>query len=417
MIEKSNSYPMKLIKSSEESIRPPNTTEAPLHRLSITDPPTVYQEPRWRNKSKHQATAPQERLLPKQALIPDVRKKHALHGFQKLPWELVLETAKHCKPKELRNLLLLNKTYAEFGKANMNAIQIGIQKMQYPEYYDLFGTDDRKTPNQEYNSMIEEENREWWVSADDQRFLAWYGFPRRPTDRPFRSGELGRVDLYSALAKDIEEAKTVFCKKDDWLVTQSDKVTTRALLLLWKMQWQDRPGLQHLCERTETEEMYLAIRHRLFEAEGPEVRACFKYILMRVASHVWKKPGFRYNTEDWYQRNEDLIGRQQHISIHDLDCWVRNLAAELVVEAVLKLGILRALRVKPGLNSGWDMLWIHITIANKLEELLDETAATLAFGKPEVVFRFGRNIGLKPGDIVLGPEEVSLFWPPSFERV
>ncbi|KAL8721926.1 MAG: hypothetical protein Q9225_001482 [Loekoesia sp. 1 TL-2023] len=338
--------------------------------------------------------------LRRKVLVRRVRKRHRFRGYEILPAELILEATKYLQLQDLGNLQLVNKSFAELGTSSRNAIHIGMQREQFPECYKLFGTVNRKTPDQEYHTMIEEENREWWKREEDERFHAWYGFPRQQNHQAFRQGEVGRLDLYSTLAKDIEDVKTALDEGGISFDVGSEEITKKALVLFWKMQWNDRPGLHHLCERTETEEKYLVIRYKLFVDEDPEVRARFVEILKPVAFRLWNKPEFRDYTKDWSIANKEIIRSERCMSAGDLDCWVHDLAAELTVEVISKIGILRALRLNHAEKCNWDTTWINDIIVNRLEERLDETATLLKIQAPNKVFQFGRAIGLEPGDVI-----------------
>ncbi|KAI4169924.1 MAG: hypothetical protein LQ343_005305 [Gyalolechia ehrenbergii] len=297
--------------------------------------------------------------LRRRRVIREAKKRHHFHGYGILPADVILNITKHMKPRDLKNLLRVNKNFADLGESNTVTIHIGMQREQYPEYYELFGTINRQTPDQEYHCMIEKENRQWWEWQDEKMFREFHGFPNQYEPGAFAPGEPGRVELYSALAKDIEKAKMALKRKKISFNTRSEDLTTKALMLFWKMQWNDRCGLEHLCERTATEDHYVHVRHKLFLAEKPEVRARFIQILKPVACRLWQRLEFRDYTKDWSMTHRRLLRYEQHISVDALDIWVRDLAAELTIEVISKTGILRALRLESAQLCDWDTAWIN----------------------------------------------------------
>ncbi|KAL8937358.1 MAG: hypothetical protein Q9216_004464 [Gyalolechia sp. 2 TL-2023] len=317
-----------------------------------------------------------------------------------LPAAAILNLTKYMKPNDPRNFLRLNDNFADFGVSNTETIHTGIQRQQYPEYYELFGTNQQQTPDQEYHRMIEKENREWWNWQEERIFYDAYKFPDREHPRVLRPTEAGRVDLYSTLTRDIEKVETVLGKQGISFSLWSKGVTRRALMLFWKMQWNDRPGLEHLCERTETEEMYLKIRHDLFLTEEPDVRGRFIEILRYIARRLWQRLEFRDYTKDWSLTNRRLLRYEQHTRFRNLDDWIRDLTAELTIEVISKIGILRAFRMESAQACTGELAWINEAIIGRFEQLLEGTATVFPIQAPNKVFQFGRAIGLEPLDVV-----------------
>lgn len=275
------------------------------------------------------------------------------------------------------------------------------EREQYPEYYELFGTVDRQTPDQEYHCMIEKENREWWERRDGKE------------PRVFAHGEAGRVELYSVLAAEIEKTESSLEANKIHFDPMTKDTTTKALLLFWKMQWQDRPGLSHLCERSETEDYYLKIRYDLFLNETPEVRARYLEILKPVAYQLWKNSDFRKYTRNWSMANRKVLRFEEYISTKAMDGWVCDLAAELIVELVSKIGIVRALQVKTeALNHVWAPQanpfassyirrdWIKGAVLERLGEILGDVVTVLKSQAPHEVFQHGTALGLRSKDVI-----------------
>lgn len=335
------------------------------------------------------------------------RRRYHFDSFQKLPAELILEIMEKTKPRDLKNLVLATQRVERIAKLHEQSIHIGIQKEQFFEYYRLFGTDDLMTPDQEYHTAIEKENREWWNDEEDKRFYLEHGIRRHTNLKLASPGVVGRVTLYSALAKDIEDARIALTSESLPLSAGSIEVTEKALLLFWQMQWNDRPGLEHLCERTETENGYNNKRQKLFTTEGPQVRSCFLNILKPVVLRVWKRLEFWDYTRSWSSNNINVIRSQQQINTDDLDSWVREMVAELMIEVTLKIGVRRALRLNHADECDRDTEWIIERTVDKLEELLKDLLEDLLQGTVSVpkipvprAFLFGRAMGLQPEDII-----------------
>ncbi|KAL8927020.1 MAG: hypothetical protein Q9208_002565 [Pyrenodesmia sp. 3 TL-2023] len=325
------------------------------------------------------------------------RKRHHFDYFSKLPTELILAIMKKSKQRDLKNLVRANQRTRSIAKWNQTTIHIGIQEEQFPEYHQLFGTFDRMTPEQEYAAMVEEENREWWKKKDDEQLI---GIRGSTGDMQHLPGHHGRTALYSALAKDLAIARIELCNEEGLPRLGDKKLTEKALMLFWKMQWNDRPGLEHLCERSETEDHYLDIRHKLFVNEKPEVRSRFIEILTFVGSRFWRESQLWHWILTWVTENLGHIRSQQHTSVEALECWGRNLAADLTVEAVSKIGIRRALRMDHPDVCDIDLDWILNTMIDRLEELLIEGTHVLSTHTPTHDFRFGQAIGLRAEEIV-----------------
>ncbi|KAL8826981.1 MAG: hypothetical protein Q9170_007194 [Blastenia crenularia] len=264
-----------------------------------------------------------------------IASRRRFHENEILPGELVLKVATYLQLQDLKNHLLVNKSFAALGKSTWNAIHIGIQREVFSDYYHLFGTINRRTPDQVHHIIFKEEHREWWgqwKSQEDQRYHSWHGFPKQPKHRPFRAGEAGHVDLYTMLDKEIEKSKTALGKAGE-----------------------------------------------LFAGEELEVRARYVDIL---------KCEFLMWTKDWSLFNDELFCAEQDMSVQDLDDWVRKMTAELAIEIVSKIRVLRALKIHDKEACHWEMTWILDTIDTIIDRF-DQ-------------FRFGRAIGLKAEDVVGG---------------
>ncbi|KAI4113166.1 MAG: hypothetical protein LQ345_005792 [Seirophora villosa] len=338
-------------------------------------------------------------VMARRIIAPTPKARNRCH-INNLPGELVLEIMKKTKSQDLRNLVQANKGIRSIAKLNARAIHIGIQKEQFPDLHQLFGTAGQKTPDQEYHSMIEEENRKWWRVEEEKWFKMADASQQRRDIVPFSSGDVGRVALYTTLVKDIEAARTELDDDGMWFGTRSIASTEKALTLFWKMQWNDRPGLEHLCERTETEDHYINLRCKLFAAEEPEVRSHFISILRQVASALWARLEFWDFTRAWYSDNRFVIESQSNISVDELESWVRGLVAELTVEVISKIGIRRAISLDHADVCAPDTDWILERMSGRLEELLEGTAVVLKIQAPGQVFRFGSAIGLQAHDII-----------------
>ncbi|KAL9029595.1 MAG: hypothetical protein Q9196_002185 [Gyalolechia fulgens] len=386
---------MKLCESDEGNVIVKRASE---HKHTVNNQSMADQIPQFIQKSYTDPSFFQ--AIYSRSIIRVARKRHRCHGYGRLSADVILNITRYMNRRDLKNLLRVNKDFAQLGMSCTATIHIGIQREQYPEYYELFGTINRQTPDQEYHSMIEKENREWWEWRVDETFRMSDGCSTEREHHEFRPGEAGRVDLYATLAGDIEKAKIALRGEKISFSLRSEDVTRKALMLFWKMQWNDRYGLEHLCERTETEEHYVHVRQNLFLAEKPAVKARFIKILKPVARRVWKRLEFRVYTKAWSMTNRRLLRNEQHISVGALDTWVRDLAAELTIEAISKIGIVRALQLECAQVSDWDTAWIHEAIVDRLEELLDETVTVLQIGAPNEVFQFGRALGLAPEDVV-----------------
>lgn len=321
-----------------------------------------------------------------------------------LPTEILHKKPKHPKPYDLLKLRYINVLFADLDTpyTNTACIDIEMGRREYPEYWKIFGTADQQTPDQQYHRMIEQENRGWWETRDGKQ------------SQTFASEEEGRLELYSVLAADIENAKLALEASDIEFNPRTKKATTKALLLFWRMQWHDRPGLKHLCERSETEEMNLNTRYNLFVTEKLEVRTQFLEILKQVANRLWKTLGFRKYTRKWSLRNGRLLRYEQFINVKDMNTWVQDLTAEMTIEVISKIGIVRALQmveraqasdtaqvVKSAQASESEReCWINKAVVERLDKMLEETAEVLKSKAPGKVFRFGTLLGLQPGDVV-----------------
>lgn len=332
--------------------------------------------------------------------------------FGRLPPELVLEVTKWTNIQDLGNFVFSSSTVSELASTSKRAISKGIQAQQYQELHQTFGMVGEETPDQKWYLVGEEENRKWWLREDRRR----YGQDRgregdgRHEDRqghsresllPLTPGCIGRINFFAALAEDME--KTAAALKEAKCITAnagSEGLTRQALLLCQKLQWIDRPGLEHLCSQDDTVHDYLELRRELFDAEAPEVRTRFQEIMRLVGSRVWKRLELWDWTREWSTRNKELIARQQYIGCRGLKMWVREVTAELAVEVVSKIGLDRAIKLDYTHGSIVDMIWINEKVIDRLEELLDDMEKILRNGGHPPAYGFGGTIGLVPENIV-----------------
>ncbi|KAL8784058.1 MAG: hypothetical protein Q9213_004185 [Squamulea squamosa] len=338
------------------------------------------------------------RVRPSAGIAKPQKKAH-FDRFKDLPPEVVLEIMRWINPQDLGHLVQINKNISALASANRRTIEKGIHDQQYPEYHQLFGMVGEETPDQEYNVAVEKENREWWLNEEKKAFEAWFPNGQKP-QQVLGSGSIGRIKLFAALAEDIRIAATALDDEGIAFEEGSEELTRKALMLFWKMQWNDRPGLEHLCDRDDTELSYLDTRHKLFADETAEVKGRFREILRRIGSRLWKDLELWDFTIDWSTRNRRLVASEQHISAEDLERWVQGLTAELVVEVILKIGVVRAIKLDHADACEWDMVWINEKLVDRLLELLGDLVPSLGYEAPSPVFGFGRAIGLQPDKIV-----------------
>ncbi|KAL8859040.1 MAG: hypothetical protein Q9178_004521 [Gyalolechia marmorata] len=318
--------------------------------------------------------------------------------FGRLPPELILDIMRWTYPQDLGNLVQINKNISALASSNKRTIINGIHTQQFPEYHELFGMIGEESPDQEYNAAIEKENREWWIREEDERFQDWFHRPR--LQQRLGPGSIGRINLFAGLTEGIEAAATALKTERLTFDEETQAVTIKALKLFWKMQWNDRPGLEHLCDRDGTERSYLDLRHRIYVSETAEVKGRFQEILRLIGSRLWGDLELWDFTIDWSRRHQLLIASEQHISATNLESWVQDLTAELVVESISKIGVVRAIQLDHADYCVWDTAWINEKMAGRLLELLDDLEPVLGYGAPAPVFEFGRSIGLWPEDII-----------------
>ncbi|KAL8725855.1 MAG: hypothetical protein Q9166_007101 [cf. Caloplaca sp. 2 TL-2023] len=225
---------------------------------------------------------------------------------------------------------------AALVSSNKKTILKGVHEQQFPEYYQFFGMVGEETLDQDYHVAIE----------------------TRTPRMGFGTRAVGRIVLFAALAEDIEKAATTVHEEGITITAGSEELTRKALMLFWKMQWNYRPGLDHLCDQDETERNYLNIRHKLFTAATPAVQARFKEILKLVGSRLWKDLELWDFTIDWSARNQRYIIAEHYITARDLETWVQDLPAELTIEVISKIGIVRAIKLDHADSCGWDMSWL-----------------------------------------------------------
>ncbi|KAL8921060.1 MAG: hypothetical protein Q9172_004214 [Xanthocarpia lactea] len=341
--------------------------------------------------------APQCRLE-SSAQVAKTQREDRVDRFGHLPPELLLDIMRWTYPQDLGNLVQINKNISALASSNKRTIIKGIHTQQFPDYHELFGMIGEESPDQEYNAAIEKENREWWICEEDERFEDWFHRPR--LQQRLGPGSIGRINLFAGLSEGIKAAATALKSEGITFDEETEAVTIKALLLFWKMQWNDRPGLEDLGDRDGTERSYLDLRHKIFVSETAEVKGRFQEILRLIGSRLWKVLEFSYFTIDWSKRNILLIASGQHISAKDLESWVQDLTAELVVDSISKIGVVRAIKLDYAYYCGWDTAWINEKMVDRLLELLDEMAWVLRYGAPAPVFEFGRAMGLWPEDVV-----------------
>ena len=350
-----------------------------------------------RNSEVTVQSAPQCRLE-SSAQVAKTRRKARFDRFGHLPPELVLDIMTWLYPQDLEKLVQINKNISALASSSKRTIIKGIHTQQFPDYHELFGMIGEESPDQEYNAAIEKENREWWIREEDERFQAWFHYQR--LQQCLGPGFIGRINLFAGLTEGIEAAATALKSEGITFDEETEAVTIKALKLSWKMQWNDRPGLEHLCDRDGTERSYLHLRHNIFVSETAEVKVRFQEILSLIGSRLWKDLEFWDFTFDWSRRNKLLIASEQYISAKNLEDWVQDLTAELMVESISKIGVVRAIQLDHADRCGWDTAWINEKMAVRLLELLDDLEPVLWHGAPAPVFEFGRAIGLWPEDIV-----------------
>lgn len=213
------------------------------------------------------------------------------------------------------------------------------------------------------------------------------------------SGPFGRIELFAALAEDLERAATDLDKKVIEFNAGSANVTREALMLFWKMQWNDRPGLDTLCKQDATERHYSDVRYSLFASERPQVQARFREILKVVGSRIWDDLELWDYSRGWSSMHTSLIKRARYISPGELEHWLQDFTAELTVEVISKIGIIRANQLNHADHCDWKTAWINEKMADRLWNVLGRLEEVLRLGAPAPVFQFGWKIGLRPEEI------------------
>lgn len=347
------------------------------------------------------------------ARIQKQQEKARLDRFGSLPPELKMEVTKWMNLQDLGNLILSSDAVSELASARKRAISRGIQAHQYPELCKTFGMPGEETEDQKWYLVAEKENQEWWLLDDEKR----YGEDRGPKERqdhsrdsslPLTPGCIGRIKFFTALAEDMdrtaEALKEAECMTSE---TGSEGLTRRALLLCLKLQWIDRPGLEHLCSQDDLVHDYLELRQEMYDAEASEVRTRFREIMRLVGSRVWKRLELWCWTYQWSLNHKELISRQQYIGWEKAKMWLRDVTAELAVEVVSKIGLDRAIKLNYTCGPSEDMIWINETVIDRLEELFDDLKKILRNGGRLPTYGFGVTVGLLPEDIV--EEGVEMF--------
>ncbi|KAL8680879.1 MAG: hypothetical protein Q9186_002944 [Xanthomendoza sp. 1 TL-2023] len=342
---------------------------------------------------------------------PTTKEEASPNYFNYLPPELVLEVMRWTNPQALNNLIdTKNKRITAIAAINWKTILVGISAQQFSEYHHLFGVIGKETPDQEYNVGIEEESGEWWKRKDDEELqkalesayqTGIEGAAPPPTVfcPSYAVGRFGRIELFITLAKDIERAATALDEVIEF-DAGSKNLTKKALMLFWNMQWQDRPGLDRLCNRDDTDRFYLSVRYSLFAAEAPEVQARFRDIFRALASRLWNDLEFWNYTAAWSTKYKRRIRRQRQISIRELEIWLQDLIAELTLEVISRIGILRAIELDHADYCSWRTGWINEEMGDRLMDILRGLPGWLHDGRLPRVFEFGRKIGLVPEEIV-----------------
>ncbi|KAL8852287.1 MAG: hypothetical protein Q9221_002782 [Calogaya cf. arnoldii] len=299
--------------------------------------------------------------------------------------------------------------WMKLGRSRELTIIKGIQSQQYPDFHKLFGTVGEEKEDEKWYVSAEKEDREWWLREDNRRngggtgHEGWSGQSWNSL-HPLPTEFVGRIRFFVALAEDIE--KTAAALKEEGCITDdagSEGVTRRALLLFRKMQWIDRPGLEHLCSQDDTVFEYMELRRGYFDDETAEVRIRFQEIMRFLGSRVWKRLEMWDWTREW-STMQQYMGRQ-YIG-EEVEMCVRDFTAELAVQVVSKIGIDRAIKLDYTHDS--DTAWINEKAIDRLEKFLDDMEGFLRTGIPLPAFGcFGGTTGVLAGDIV--DEDIDLF--------
>ncbi|KAL8817750.1 MAG: hypothetical protein Q9223_003477 [Gallowayella weberi] len=334
--------------------------------------------------------------------------------FNYLPPELVIEVMRWTNPAALINLVdTKNTRISAIASTNWRTILLGVSTQQFSEFHDLFGMYGKETPDQEYNLAVAEESGEWWARKDDEalqksseRACRWNINEAAASTpiifhEPHANEESGRIELFVYFAKEIEAAATALDKEIIEFDAGSGALTKKALMLFWKMQWNDLPGLDRLCKRdeTDTDRYYFHVRLSLFTAETPEVQARFQEIIRAIGSRLWNGLKFWDFTSEWSMQHEPYITTQWHISVSDLEIWLQDLIAELTVEVICKIGISRAIELDHADYCSWRTEWINERMSDRLMDFLRDLPQWLRIGYLPPVLKFGRAIGLLPEEI------------------
>lgn len=319
---------------------------------------------------------------------------------------MILEVMKWTNLQGLGKLLLINKDISVLASTSKRSIIKGIQSHQYPEYHQLFGVFEEETQLHKDNLSAYMDTQKWWIWKDDWEYQhreeKYRDKPRGSRNFPqlLRTGPIDRINFFAALAEEIDKtAAALKVEEGEDFDVGKEGVTRQALVLFWRLQWMDQPGLEYLCKMHDMALAYLDIQQQLFAAEASEVTSRYQEILKLVGSGLWKRLELWDFTRAWWIENIDLIKSQRRMSAGEVGIWVRQLTAELVVEVVSKIGIDRAIRLKHADNCDWDTLWINGEMAERLMELLDDMVPILKHGGEIPNYGFGETVGLLPRDM------------------
>ncbi|KAL8883356.1 MAG: hypothetical protein Q9192_007219 [Flavoplaca navasiana] len=332
--------------------------------------------------------------------------KARIDSLGQLPPEIILEVMKWTNLQDLGKLLLINKDISVLASTSKRSIVKSIQSNQYPEYHQLFGVFKEETQLHKDNLSAYMHTQRWWIWKDDweceHREETYKDKPRGSRSFPqlLRTGPIDRLKFFAALAEKIEKtAAALKVEEGEDFDVGKEEVTRQALVLFWRLQWMDQPGLEYLCKMHDMALDFLDMQQQLFAAETSEVMSRYQEILKLVGSGLWKRLELWDFTRAWWIENIDLIKSQRRMSAGEVGIWVRQLTAELVVEVVSKIGIDRAIRLKHADVCDWDTLWINGQMADRLMELLDAMVPILKHGGEILNYGFRETVGLLPEDI------------------
>ncbi|KAL9029254.1 MAG: hypothetical protein Q9180_007051 [Flavoplaca navasiana] len=362
-----------------------------------------------RKARKARKAASKHNVIHRSELSPKTIKqqiKARIDSLGQLPPEIILEVMKWTNLQDLGKLLLTNKDISVLASTSKRSIVKGIQSNQYPEYHQLFGVFKEETQLHKDNLSAYMHTRRWWIWKDDweyeHREETYKDKPRGSRSFPqlLRTGPIDRISFFAALAEEIEKtAAALKVEEGEEFDVAKERVTRQALVLFWRLQWMDQPGLEYLCKMHDMALDFLDMQQQLFAAETSEVMSRYQEILKLVGSGLWKRLELWDFTRAWWMENIDLIKRQGRMSVGEVGIRVRQLTAELVVEVVSKIGIGRAIRLNHADSCDWDTLWINGGMAERLMELLDDVVPVLKHGGEIPNHGFRETAGLLAEDI------------------